>query len=231
MAVKKQQTAGPKPGERYRPESYDELFPGRFLKAGLFKGKEVTLRIADVYQELMPDKKGTILNSEGERCKKQTIFGVETPQGRRLEQEVAINKTNAISCLLMFGKSVPGWVGRLVTFAPRIVDAFGEEKEAIRIVGSPELTSNLEKSARVGQSDKAFKLKKTPMPPNVRVVEPAKAPAAAVPKEEEPEQEPESDPFESEKAAAAAIEEQHDPFEEGPTEEGGLEPLPDGQPL
>jgi hypothetical protein len=76
MALKK-----PEAGERSKPDSYDELFPGRFLKAGLFKGKEVTLRIAEVYQELMPDKKGTVINSEGERCKKQTIFKVETPQG------------------------------------------------------------------------------------------------------------------------------------------------------
>ncbi len=55
----------PEAGQRSKPDSYDELFPGRFLKAGLFKGKEVTLRIVEAYQELMPDKKGTILNSEG----------------------------------------------------------------------------------------------------------------------------------------------------------------------
>lgn len=151
-----------------KPSSYDELFPGRFLKAGLFFGKELTLRIVDVRLEMMPDKKGTIVNADGERCKNQAILTVETPAGRKVDQEIALNKTNANCIAGMFGKQLRGeggWVGRLVTFGPRRVEAFGEEVDAIRVVGSPDM-KEAEKTFtfRCGRSDKTVTMKRTPMP-------------------------------------------------------------------
>ena len=37
-----------------KPVNYDELFPGRFLKAGLFKGKHATFTITDVQLDRLP---------------------------------------------------------------------------------------------------------------------------------------------------------------------------------
>ena len=54
------------------PVDWDELYPGRFLKAGEFKGQKVTLRIATVrIEELVGDKgpkvKGVIAFEQTEK--------------------------------------------------------------------------------------------------------------------------------------------------------------------
>ena len=41
-----------------KPTNYDELYPGRFLKAGLLKNQKVTLTIKDVDLEQLEDNTG-----------------------------------------------------------------------------------------------------------------------------------------------------------------------------
>lgn len=112
------------------PSVWDEMFPGRFLKAGLFKDKPRTLTIRDVTLEILPGDKGDqtrgILHFE------------QTPM------QIAINKTNGVCLRAMFGKKPMDWIGKRVTFVPEI-DNFGSEKvDAIRIKGSPDLTEDVE---------------------------------------------------------------------------------------
>lgn len=110
-----------------KPLNYDELFEGRFLKAGLLGGKPITLRIADVIAEKLPKDDGT--------TKKRGIlvFG-------GTERQMVINTTNGQCLRAMFGTDLTKWVGKRVTLKPDR-DRFGRETvDCIRIAGSPDLT-------------------------------------------------------------------------------------------
>jgi hypothetical protein len=107
-----------------RPVDWDELYPGRFIKASDLKGKKVTLVISRVrVEELVGDKgpqmKG-IINFEGK------------------DKALALNKTNGLCLKAMFGRKVQEWVGHKVTLFASTWDG----DECIRIWGSPELSED-----------------------------------------------------------------------------------------
>ena len=119
-----------------RPASFDEMFPGRFLKAGLFKDKPVTLTISDVTIEALPSDKG------GDQTR-GIIHFKQTPM------QLCLNKTNGVCLRKMFGNRPLEWVGKRVTFVPE-KDKFGSETvDAIRIQGSPDLESAVEVEIRM----------------------------------------------------------------------------------
>lgn len=104
-----------------KPVDWDDLYPGRFIKASDFKGKKVTLKISEVkIEELVGDK--------GPQIKGVISFN-ET------EKQLALNKTNGICLKEMFGKKVQEWVGHRVTLFPSQWDG----EDCIRVWGSPEL--------------------------------------------------------------------------------------------
>lgn len=112
-----------------KPVDYDELFPGRFLKAGLLKGKKVTVTISAVDTEEMPDRKGT---------KTKGIVSL-----RETKMQWALNSTNGQCLKAMFGRHVQEWIGHRVTICPE-KDRFGAEMvDAIRVYGSPELENEI----------------------------------------------------------------------------------------
>jgi hypothetical protein len=109
-----------------KPVDWDELFPGRFLKAGDFKGKKVTLTMASVkIEELIGDK--------GPQIKGVIAF-------KETEKQWALNKTNGICLKEMFGRKVPEWEGKRVTLFPDTWDG----ELCIRVWGSPELETDKE---------------------------------------------------------------------------------------
>jgi hypothetical protein len=114
------------------PTSWDELYVGRFLKAGLLKDKQVTLTIKSVIVETMPNEKD---NTEKDRG---IVSFEETPL------QLALNRTNGECLKAMMGKKVQTWVGKKVTLAPEMTKFGREDVEAIRIAGAPWLTSNIE---------------------------------------------------------------------------------------
>jgi hypothetical protein len=108
-----------------RPVDWDELYPGRFIKASDLKGKKVTLVISRVrVEELIGDKgpqmKG-IINFEGK------------------DKALALNKTNGLCLKAMFGRKVQEWVGHKVTLFASTWDG----DECIRIWGSPEVEKDM----------------------------------------------------------------------------------------
>lgn len=106
------------------PVDWDELYPGRFLKAGEFKGKKPTLTIAAVkIEELVGDK--------GPQIKGVIRF-------ERTEKELALNKTNGICLKEMFGRKVQEWVGKRVTLYAGTWDG----EECIRVWGSPDIAED-----------------------------------------------------------------------------------------
>lgn len=108
------------------PTDWDELYPGRFIKAGEFKGKKPTLTIVSVkIDELVGDK--------GPQIKGIITF-------RETEKALALNKTNGICLKELFGRKVQEWVGKRVTLFAGTWDG----EECIRVWGSPDLAEDKE---------------------------------------------------------------------------------------
>lgn len=105
---------------------YDQLFPGRFIKAGDLQGRDVTLTISGIeLQELPNDKGGDITRGviSFERTKKQWV----------------INRTNASCLRAMWDRDTSAWIGKRVTLYATEV-SFGKERVlAIRVKGSPDI--------------------------------------------------------------------------------------------
>lgn len=106
------------------PVDWDELYPGRFLKAVDLKGKKVTLKIAGVkLEELIGDK--------GPQIKGLISFD-------RTEKQLALNKTNGICLKDMFGKKLAEWIGKRVTLFPTTYN----DDDCIRVWGSPDIEAD-----------------------------------------------------------------------------------------
>lgn len=113
---------------------FDQLYPGRFLKAGQFLGKQVTLTVKAVYLDDLQGDKGT------ER--KAVVSFVETPS------ELVLCKLNGTCIAAMLGKAVPDWIGKRVTFYPTadlmpMPTAKGDDRICIRVWGSPHLDRDM----------------------------------------------------------------------------------------
>lgn len=109
-----------------KPVDWDELYPGRFLKVGEFKGKQVTLKIADVdLEELVGDK--------GAQLKGVISF-------EKTQKKLALNKTNGLCLRAMFGKKLSEWVGKRVTLFPSQWNG----EDCIRVFGSPDIAEETE---------------------------------------------------------------------------------------
>jgi len=119
-----------------RPALYDEMFPGRFLRAGLFDGKTRTLTITDVVIEELPTDKGE-MQTKGILHFEQT------------NMQLSLNKTNGTCLKAMFGNQVKNWVGKRVTFCSE-KDKFGKDTvDAIRIKGSPDIDQDIDVEIRM----------------------------------------------------------------------------------
>lgn len=107
---------------------FDKLYPARFLKAGEFGMRDVTLTIASVFLEEL----------EGEQGKKQKAILSFVGTAKQL----VLNKTNGLCIKAMFGRETDAWVGKRVTFYPAAI-SFGDTDIAIRVRGSPDLKEPL----------------------------------------------------------------------------------------
>lgn len=109
-----------------KPVDWDDLYPGRFLKAGQLGDKRPTVTIKEVAVDRLLDDNGQ------ERIKGVLRFA-------EMPYELALNKTNGICLRALFGRQLQAWVGRRVTLYR------GEWKgePAVRVWGSPELTEDL----------------------------------------------------------------------------------------
>lgn len=105
--------------------NFDDLYPGRFLKAGNLHGKHVTLTIASVDRE-------ELVGDDGKPSTKATMQFKETKLG------LVLCKTNGLLIREMFGASLAAWVGRRVTIGP---DTWNGEP-CIRVMGGPDLATD-----------------------------------------------------------------------------------------
>jgi hypothetical protein len=109
-----------------KPVDWDELYPGRFIKAGDLKGKNVTLVISAVRVEELVGDKGPQMKG---------IINFE-----KTDKALALNKTNGLCLRAMFGRKVQEWVGRRVT----LFESTWDGDQCIRIYGSPEIEQDMQ---------------------------------------------------------------------------------------
>ena len=108
-----------------KPTNFDALYPGRFLKAGLFEGKQVTLTIRDVNLEELEGE-------DGKKVKAILAF-------QETELTLVTCKTNGLSIKAMFGNTLSAWIGKRVTFFPSTWNG----EPAIRVWGSPDIERDM----------------------------------------------------------------------------------------
>ena len=101
---------------------FDQLFPGRFIKAGELNGKDVTLTIDAIRLEDLPSDKG------GEKTRGVIAF-------KQTKKEWVLNRTNAECLKGMWGRDTDNWIGKRVTIYP----AEWNGEPCIRVKGSPDL--------------------------------------------------------------------------------------------
>lgn len=112
---------------RKRINDWDELYPGRFLKAGLLAENEkrvLTITAVDT-DELEGDK--------GKRVKGVLSF-------REEQMQLPLNKTNGICLREMFGRVPWQWEGKRIAI---FQTEWGGEP-AIRLWGSPDIEADIE---------------------------------------------------------------------------------------
>jgi hypothetical protein len=120
-----------KEGEkRALPGSYSEMYPNRFLKADMLKGKPVTLTIKSIVGE-------GLMTEDGGANLEWVVSFEERPL------QFVMNKTNAFCLYRMFGGDPHSWVNKKVTLFPTTVMAFGARHECIRVFGSPDIPEDI----------------------------------------------------------------------------------------
>ena len=107
--------------------TYDQLFPGRFIKAGEMHDKPVTLTISGVALDVLESEDGTE--------KMQAVVNF-----REIKRQWALNKTNAQCLVAMWGIDSDDWMGRRVTlFAERDASGLSDSGLCLRVKGSPDI--------------------------------------------------------------------------------------------
>jgi len=105
-----------------KPSVFDQLYAGRFLKAGELLGKKVTLTISDVDLEKLQGE-------DGVKKAKAIISFKET------EKKLVACKTNGLCMREMFGKVLADWIGKRIT----IFEDTWNGDPCIRLWGSPDI--------------------------------------------------------------------------------------------
>jgi hypothetical protein len=112
------------------PDTYSELYPGRFLKSDMLKGKKVTLTIKNInIEDLVGDK--------NKAEPKVIISFVERPL------EYVCPKTNGFCMKRMFGNNPHDWIGKRVTWFGTTCKFGREDVDCLRIWGSPDISEDM----------------------------------------------------------------------------------------
>lgn len=136
------------------PVDWDQLYPGRFLKAGEFQGKKPTLTITAV-------KLDELEGTKGKQIKGIIHF-------REVDRALALNRTNGVCIRAMFGKHLPDWIGKRVT----LYAAPYEGDVAIRVWGSPDIPADFDAKIELPRK-RPFTMKMTKVLPPQKGAAPA----------------------------------------------------------
>ena len=107
---------------------YEQLFPNRFLTAGLLQEKIVTLTIKAIAVE-------SLEGDEGVQEKAIVSF-------KETDKQLVLAKTNAIMIREMFGNRLSEWVGKRIHLNPTTTKLGPQTVPCIRVYGSPDLPAD-----------------------------------------------------------------------------------------
>ncbi len=134
-----------------KPITFSDMFQDQFLKGADFNGQPYVVRISGVKLEELDGIKG------------KRIAGILSFEGK--SRGLPLNKTNAIAIRGMFGPIATEWIGKRIQLHTVKVTVDGEEHDAIRVQGSPDIAATIEFSCRLGRKNGVkFKLWKTAEP-------------------------------------------------------------------
>lgn len=102
------------------------LYPTKYVSAADLMGKEITKTIRTVKLE---DLEG----NDGTKKRKVIVYFSDS------EKMWVVPRTCGEALRVMFGNDTDKWAGKRVTLYPRKVDSFGEEVDAVRVKGSPDI--------------------------------------------------------------------------------------------
>jgi hypothetical protein len=108
------------------------MYPDRWLKAAMLKGKERTVTVKELKNEaqLKPDGK----------TEQVWILSFE-----KTDKELGLNKTNARLLFALLGETTEDWIGKRVTLAPETdKSGMSDDGLCIRVVGSPDIKAPIE---------------------------------------------------------------------------------------
>jgi hypothetical protein len=109
-----------------KPTSYDQLYPGRFIKAAELLGKKPSLTMTDIdLEELEGD--------DGKKTKCIITF-------KETAKKLVACKTNGLCIKAMFGKELKEWLGKRVT----IMEDVWNGEPCIRVWGSPDIQADID---------------------------------------------------------------------------------------
>lgn len=121
------------------PTDFDQLYPGRFIKAGdVIEETDVT--IGAVHMD-------SLRSDDGMKFKAIIAFS-RTPTKAK---EMVLNKTNGFCVLGMFGRDPRAWIGKRLTLKSEIVQFGPEKKPGVRVVGSPDIDKPMQVEIKLPQ--------------------------------------------------------------------------------
>lgn len=116
--------------ERWEPRTWDELFPGRFLKSSHFNGKELEIRIVRIYNTTIDGELAQVAVFE-------KVPGIT-------QVEWGLNKTNGLCMKALFGETIRDWFGkRVVLYEGRVEHGREKGKPCIRICACPDVEKDV----------------------------------------------------------------------------------------
>lgn len=115
---------------RVLPGSYSEMYPGRFLKADMLKGKKVTVTIIEIM--------GEDLIGENNKAKAEWIVKI-----KERPLQLVLNKTNAFCLYRMFGGDPHSWLNKRITLYPTTTKFGRDTLDCLRIWGSPDIAEEM----------------------------------------------------------------------------------------
>jgi hypothetical protein len=116
--------------QQRKPADFDELYPGRFLKAGQLGERKPTVTILSVELDELVGENG--------QPKMKGVIAF-----REIKYQLALNKTNGELLKAMFGRDLNKWPGRRLTlYQGKVEHGSWKGQPAIRIWGSPELDAD-----------------------------------------------------------------------------------------
>jgi hypothetical protein len=114
------------PKKHPKPTSYDQLYPGRFIKAAELQGKKPSLTMTDIELE---DLEG----DDGKKTKCIISF-------KETQKKLVACKTNGLCIKAMFGKELKEWLGKRVTIHEDVWNG----EPCIRVWGSPDIQTDID---------------------------------------------------------------------------------------